>query len=163
LQAKQSKEIKEASRSYFIFEDDYIDVDDSENAYVSEFIIHPDWDPKDTHYTADIAIAVLKKPMEIGDKVQHICLNTPSNPIQSFAGEKAMIFGWGYTEDFEIVTALRHVEIPLVDQASCYNKSNPILSRIMSDTSFCAGAKDGKTGACSGIVLLIFIKFAIKM
>ncbi len=165
MQAKQSKEIKEASRSYFIFEDDYDTDDESANAYASEFITHPDWDPEDTHYVADIAIAVLKKPMEISDKVQYVCLNTPSDPIQNLTERNGLVYGWGYTnEDYEIVTALRHVGVPLVDQGQC--NSSSALSRIMSDTSFCAGTKDGKTGACNGIVLFIFIKFvtnAIKM
>jgi hypothetical protein len=76
-------------------------------------------------------------------------LNTPSDPIQSFAGRNASVYGWGLTEDFELVTKLRHVEVPLVDQALC-NSSSQGLRRIMSDTSFCAGARDGKSGPCNG-------------
>ncbi len=142
--------MKEASESYFFFKNDHDDfVDDSENAYISEFIVHPDWDPNDNHYTADIAIAVLKEPVNFTDKICHVCLNTPSHPIQSLAGNSSSVYGWGLTEELELVTKLRHVEVPLVDQALC-NSSNPELPKIMSDTSFCAGARDGKTGACNG-------------
>jgi hypothetical protein len=81
-------------------------------------------------------------------------LNTPSNPIQSLAREKATVYGWGLTEDLKLVTQLRHVDVPLVDQAEC-NSSVPI-QRLMSDTSFCAGAKDGRTGACTGNFSKIF-------
>jgi hypothetical protein len=63
LQDKKEKWIKEASDSFFIFKNDY-DVDHETSrakADVSEFIVHPDWNPQDSHYSADIAIAVLKK------------------------------------------------------------------------------------------------------
>ncbi len=125
------------------------DDDDPARGDVSEFIVHPDWYSKDKNFAADIAIAVLKKPIEVSNVIRHVCLNTPSNPIQSFAGRSGTVYGWGWTEELETVTKLRHVTVPLVDQALC-NSSNPTLHRIMSDTSFCAGARDGKTGPCRG-------------
>ncbi len=166
LQDKRQKRIKKASGSHFYFKNDYDvgDYEDSEEvdddpakAKVSKFIVHPDWDPEDTHYDADIAIAVLKEPMKLSKKIRHVCLNTPSNPIQSFAGRNGSVYGWGLTEEMELVTELRHVGVPLVDQALC-NSSHPTLYKSMSDTSFCAGAKDGKTGACNGKFLNFFMK-----
>jgi hypothetical protein len=151
LQDKKEKWIKEASESYFIFKNDY-DVDHETSrakADVSEFIIHPDWDPEDNHYGADIAIAVLKKPMNTTKRSRQVSWNTPSNPIQNFAGRRASVYGWGLTEDHEVDTKLREVEVPLVDQKLC-NSSHTDLPKIMSHTSFCAGAKDGRTGACNG-------------
>jgi secreted trypsin-like serine protease len=150
LQNKNEKDTKEVSGAYFYFKDNYDTDDESANAYVSKFIVHPDWDPDDSHYTADIAIAVLKEPLSLTNEVRHVCLNTPSDPIQSFTGRNGSVYGWGLTEELKTVFELRHVEVPLVDQVTCSNKSNPILNRIMSDTSFCAGARDGKTGACNG-------------
>jgi hypothetical protein len=105
-----------------------------------------------------LAIAVLKDPVEFSNKIRHVCLNTPSNPIQSFAGKKAKVYGWEFTEELKTVSELRHVEVPLVDQALC-NSSSSTLYKIMSDTSFCAGARDGKSGACNGKCLIFFIKF----
>ncbi len=87
--------------------------------------------------------------MKLTNKIRHVCLNTPANPIQSFVGRESKVYGWGLTEKLKLVTKLRHVEVPLVDQAQC-NSSSPTLHKIMSETSFCAGAKDGKTGACNG-------------
>jgi hypothetical protein len=151
--------IREASESYFFFKDNYdgeeyfyadYDFDEqSASAYISEFIIHPDWDPEDTHYGADIAIAILKQPIRLSNEIRHVCLNTPSNPIQNFAGKKGMVYGWGLTEELELDTKLHEVEVPLVNQAFCKNDA---LSGIMSDTSFCTGARDGKTGPCNGKV-----------
>ncbi len=151
LQDKEQKEVREASDTYFYFANDYDVFDDSENAYVSEFIIHPDWDPKDSHYAADIAIAVLKEPIKLSNEIRHVCLNTPSNSIQNFAGRKGTVYGWGLTEELKTVTELRHLTVPLVDQALC-NSSHSVIHNTMSDTSFCAGARDGKTGACNGNV-----------
>ncbi len=151
MQNKKETRIKVASKSYFYFKNDYDTDDDSAKADVSEFIIHPDWDSKDTHFAADIAIAVLKEPIKLSNEIKHVCLNTPADPIQSFAGSNAKVYGWGFTEDFEYDTRLRDVQVPLVDQALC-NSSDVRVERLMSDTSFCAGARDGKTGACFGNV-----------
>ncbi len=149
LQDKRQTWIRNALDSYFFFKNDHNLDDDSAKADVSEFIIHPDWDPEDSHYTADIAIAVLKEPLKITDEVRHVCLNTPSEPIQSFVGRSGKVYGWGLTEELQFDSKLRHVDVPFVDQALC-NSSNLELPKIMSGTSFCAGAKDGKTGACNG-------------
>ncbi len=149
MQDKKQQWIKEASETYFIFRNNYDDYDDASRADVSEFIVHPDWDQDDNHYGADIAIAVLKNPMKIKKRFRHVCLNTPSDPIQSLAGRNGKLYGWGLTEDHEIVTKLRDVEVPLVNQGWC-NSSHADLPKIMSDTSFCAGARDGETGACNG-------------
>jgi hypothetical protein len=167
LQDKNKDAAKNASGSYFYFKNDYDTDDESANAYVSEFIVHPDWDPKETRYTADIAIAILKEPVNLTNKVRHVCLNTPSKPIQSFAGRNAKVYGWGLTEGLEYYTELRDVEVPLVDQKWCskteyttwifFTKEEPTkIANIMSETSFCAGAKDGKTGPCNGIVFTVY-------
>ncbi len=157
VQNKNEVIARSASDSYFYFKNDYDTDDESGNAYISELIMHPDWDPQDSHFTANIAIAVLKKPIKLSNEIRHVCLNTPSNPIQSLTGRVSRVFGWGLTEEFETVTELRDVDVPLVDQALC-NSSNPTLSTIMSDTSFCAGARDGKTGPCNG---KCFFKFTV--
>jgi hypothetical protein len=88
LQDKQQKDVKEAPESYFYFNDDY-NVD-SAKVEVSEFIVHPDWDPEDTHYTADIAIAVLEKPVKLTNKIRHVCLNTPLRSDQKFCWKKCL-------------------------------------------------------------------------
>ncbi len=148
LQNKKEEQTKKASDSIFYFENDYDDDDDSATAEVSEFIVHPDWDPWETHFAADIAVAVLKEPVKLTKNIVHVCLNTPADPIQSLAGKTAMVYGWGLMEDLKLDSQLRHVEVPLVDQAKC--NTTKAFRRIMSDTSFCAGARDGKTGPCNG-------------
>jgi hypothetical protein len=160
LQDKEQTEARLAMESFFYFGNNHDKIKEVKNyparADVSEFIVHPDWDPKDSHYVADIAIAVLKEPLNLTDEIRHVCLNTPSDPIQNFTGRESKVYGWGFTEEkFESVTEIRHVNIQLVDQALC-NSSHPELSKIMSETSFCAGGKDGRTGACNGKFLTFF-------
>jgi hypothetical protein len=99
----------------------------------------------DSYYGADVAIAVLKEPIKLSNQIRHVCLNTPSNPIQSFAGKNGKVYGWILTEN--LVSDLQHLDVTLVDQMLC-NSSK--LHDIMSDTSFCAGARDGRTGPCNG-------------
>jgi hypothetical protein len=116
--------------------------------YVSAFIVHPDWDRDHDQHTADIAIAELKANVE----VQHVCLNTPSDPIQSFAGRNAKVYSWKYTEgDSGFVSELRDVEVPLVEQRLC-NTSSPTLNGTK-DTLFCAGARDAETVPCKGNIV----------
>jgi hypothetical protein len=109
LQNKDEKEIKEASESYFYFKNNYKVDDDSAQAEVSKFIIHPDWDPNEKPYTADIAIAVLKEPIELSNEIRHVCLSTSSDLIQKFSRKNASVYGWGLTEELRAVTELRHV------------------------------------------------------
>jgi hypothetical protein len=150
IQSKREEQAHNATDAEFYFTNNFIDNNGS-RANVSELIVHPDWNPKDSHHGADIAIAVLEKPIELTDEVRHVCLNTPSNPIQSFAGKNGQVYGWGLTEEpaLGIGSKLHHISIPLVDQALC-NPSHANFLKIMSDTSFCAGAGDGKSGPSRG-------------
>jgi hypothetical protein len=161
LQDKNKKLVREASRSYFYFKNDHDDDDNSAKAEVSEFIIHPDWDPEEIQYKADIAVAVLKKPIKISKKIRHVCLNTPSHPIQNFAGRNGKVYGWGLNEEMKMYSDLQDVEVPLINQELCYktvtrswifftNEERKKIANLMSDNSFCAGAKDGRTGPCNG-------------
>jgi hypothetical protein len=137
---------KTSKSEFRFYRDD--DHDDDEVDYwrfgVSEYFIHPDWNPEDEQYAADIAIVELQRNIRLSKKIRHVCLNTPSEPIQSFAERKASLYGWGLTKDLGFVKELRHVEVPLVDQAMCNSSS------LISDTSFCVGARDGKADPCKG-------------
>jgi hypothetical protein len=154
IQNKREKQADSATDADILFKNDYYD----KMGLISKFIVHPDWDPKDSHYEADIAVAVLTERRNLTDVIRHVCLNTPSNPIQSFAGKIAEVYGWGLTKELAsgLGSELRHVKVPLVDQAQCYKNSNPDLPKIISDTSFCAGAGDGKSGPSNGETIYEF-------
>jgi hypothetical protein len=150
IQGKREEQAHNATDAEFYFTNNFIDNNGS-RANVSKLIVHPDWNPKDSHHGADIAIAVLEKPVELTDEVRHVCLNTPSKPIQSFAGKNGRAYGWRWMEDSALLmgSELHHVDEPLVDQALC-NSSHPYFPKIMSDTSFCAGTGVEKSGPSRG-------------
>jgi secreted trypsin-like serine protease len=148
IQNKREEQAHNATDAEFYFTNNFID-DRGLKANVSELIVHPDWDLRDSHHGADIAIAVLEKPIKLSNEVRHVCLNTPSNPIQSFARKNGQVYGWELTEELKLVSELHHVEVPLVNQAKC-NSSHADRPKIMSDTSFCAGTGVGKSGPSHG-------------
>ncbi len=149
IQNKGEKQANSVSDAQFTFVSAYIIDDRDLRVKVSELIVHPDWDPKDSHYGADIAIAILKEPVKLTKTIGHVCLNTPANPIQSFAMQRDVtVYGtvsYGLSLVLWSLNGLRvgEMKVPLVRQAKC---SSYDLQNLMSDTSFCAGAKDGKTG-----------------
>jgi hypothetical protein len=121
------------------------------NSYeIDKIILHPEWDPQISNYRDDIAIAVLKELVEFGGGIDKICVNTQQNPIESFINHNATVAGWGLTEfnKKKTVLELREVTVPIVDQKLCNVSRN--LQTINSETSFCAGTKDGVTGPCRG-------------
>ncbi len=148
IQNKGGKQANSASDAEFSFEN-ILYADRKLTAKVSEFIVHPDWDPWDTLYVADIAVAVLTEPVKLAKRIGHVCLNTPAKPIQTFARRNASVYGWGLDGAITNFGGFGpyKIDVPLIDQAKCNSSA---LRNLMSDTSFCAGAKDGKSGPVSG-------------
>ncbi len=105
-----------------------------DRSMVSEIIVHPDWDALTKPYEADIAIAILKEPVEFSTHVTNICLNSPTNSVDdNFIGKKAFVC-W------------KNTTVPIVDRDEC--KESPVLREIYSDTLFCAGRTDNAAGLC---------------
>ncbi len=128
----------QAELSFFRFQDNLYD--EGPEYYISEIIVHPDWDTLTKPYEADIAIAILKKPVEFSSNVRNICLNSPSRPVDdNFIGWNATVGGWGPTEDsiIETVDILKAVTVPIVDRERCTEST--VLREIYSETFFCAG------------------------
>lgn len=57
-----------------------------------KFIIHPQWDPQNVSYDADIAVIELTKDAQFSEKVFPICLFTTQMEISEFA--EATFVGW---------------------------------------------------------------------
>jgi hypothetical protein len=108
----------------FLFQDDLYT--DGSEYYISEIIVHPDWDVLTKPYEADIAIAILKEPVEFSSNVTNICLNSPSKPVDdNFIGQSGTVCWKNGTT------------VPIVDRDECIE--SPLLRDIYSDTLFCAG------------------------
>lgn len=65
---------------------------------VSEFIIHPKWDPNSKNFDADIAISVLVRKIEFNKYVNSICLWSSSSGYNDLVGKPGIVAGWGKTD-----------------------------------------------------------------
>jgi len=53
-------------------------------SYIKKKTLSPSWNPKDTRFDADIAILVLKNPIEYSEVIQPVCLPNPTySPIKT--------------------------------------------------------------------------------
>ncbi len=118
---------------------------------ISEIILHPDWNKLNTAFRADIAIAVLTKPLKLTNQIRHICLNAQPNSVRTFIGQNATVAGWGHTEssDKETIKLLKSISIPIVDERLC--NTSKALKNIYAETLFCAGNKNVSVGPCKGM------------
>jgi hypothetical protein len=118
---------------------------------ISEIILHPDWNKLNRAFGADIAIAVLTKPLKLTNKIHHICLNAQPNSVRTLIGQNATVAGWGHTElsDKETIKLLKSISIPIVDQRLC--NTSQALKNIYADTLFCAGKNKSAVGPCKGM------------
>ncbi len=148
VELKKSIITTQVESSYFVFRDNWDD--DGPEYQISEIIVHPDWDILTKPYEADIAIAILKEPVEFSTHVTNICLNSPLSPVDdNFIGQNATVAGWGHTESsLEPIEELRAVTVPIVERGKC--TESPVLREIYSETLFCAGNTEQKAGPCSG-------------
>jgi hypothetical protein len=131
---------------------------------VSDIIVHPDWDILTQPYKADIAIAILKEPVNFSSDITNICLNSPLKPVDNFfIGKNGTVCGWGHSEfsGSKHVDELRAVTVPIVDQNVC-NESQ-VLQKIYADTLFCAGRTDIAAGPCKGIIEFTLLSIIIKL
>jgi secreted trypsin-like serine protease len=148
VESKKSIITTQIEFSIFKFKDNW--GDDGTEYNISEIIVHPDWDTLTKTYEADIAIAILKEPVEFSSNVTNICLNSPSKTVEEFfVGQIGVVAGWGHTEEsFKTVNELRAVTVPIVEREKC--KESTVLREIYSETLFCAGDIKNQAGACRG-------------
>ncbi len=136
----------------------------SSDTRISEYLLHPDWNKLNIAFKADIAIAVLTKPLKLTNQIRHICLNAQPNSVRTFIGQNATVAGWGHTEssDKETIKLLKSISIPIVDHRLC--NTSQALKNIYADTLFCAGNKNVSVGPCKGMTDFNFsAKFISKI
>jgi secreted trypsin-like serine protease len=123
VESKKSIDTVQAELSYFVFRDNWDE--DGTQYHISEIIVHQDWDTLTKPYEADIAIAILKEPVEFSSNVTNICLNSPSKAVDdNFIGRNASVAGWGYTKSSgnKTVNELRAVTVPIVERDKCTSR-----------------------------------------
>jgi secreted trypsin-like serine protease len=141
---------KKAEEATFYFGKNNLDSLNSEQNYeisaVSEFVIHPEWNPNTEQYDADIAIVILTRTIYFTRFVKPICIWTATSTYNDLIGFRGIIAGWGKTEFNAVSTSVpKWTEIPVVDLETCL-RSNSFLNTLTSDRTFCAGNQVGNTG-----------------
>ncbi|XP_051876972.1 coagulation factor IX-like [Pristis pectinata] len=115
---------------------------------VENVTLYPSYNPNRSRYDHDIALILLKTPINFTPFIIPICL-----PEKHFAERVLMaqsygtVSGWGrlYTlGDFPQV--LQRIDIPYVDRSICKESSKFSVTGNM----FCAGFPDGSKDACQG-------------
>ncbi|XP_014281648.1 phenoloxidase-activating factor 3 [Halyomorpha halys] len=117
----------------------------AEDIPLNHIIVHPNYDSKT--FTDNIALLVLKYPMNYSASVQPICLY-PTNKDYIYVGNRAQLIGWGkLAGQVSIPPTQQQLQLPILAIERCallYGASVPITGKHL-----CIGGEAGKD-ACSG-------------
>lgn len=59
------------------------------------FKVHPDWNPDDIKYDADIALIKMDSPVKYTKFIRPICLWSGPEDITKVVGQVGIVAGWG--------------------------------------------------------------------
>ncbi|KAL2084742.1 hypothetical protein ACEWY4_020260 [Coilia grayii] len=116
--------------------------------------VHPSYDNPDefSNYEHDIALIQLKRKLTFSANVMPLCL--PSSDDQYTIGKTGMVSGFGYTENYTLLSDLRFVQLPLVEQKTCEDfvrEASVTRGNLKyTDNMFCAGFATGGEDSCTG-------------
>ncbi|KAH8270196.1 hypothetical protein KR018_005500 [Drosophila ironensis] len=106
---------------------------------------HVGYDP--VSLVHDIALLRLDQPIPLVDPIRPACL--PSNWLQNFDFQKAIVAGWGLSQEGGSTSSvLQETVVPIITNAQC--RATSYKSMIV-DTMLCAGyVRTGGRDACQG-------------
>ncbi|KAL1501363.1 hypothetical protein ABEB36_006695 [Hypothenemus hampei] len=112
---------------------------------------HPDFDPNSGH--CDISVIRLDRPIDFSATISPICLWEFNDNLNEIMEKTGIVAGWGADEAAQklgkfSISMAKAIDMPVVPEESCLN-SNLTYFQLTSDTTFCAGRRDG-TGTCIG-------------
>lgn len=110
--------------------------------YVSEVIVHPEYDA--ITVSNDVSVAKLVEPVKFFSEINAIALI--DDGIEFDGGERALLSGWGLNNDGVIPSTLQWAELEIFSMKECRKRHGSIIS----DTMLCAGVPEGGKGQCSG-------------
>lgn len=117
----------------------------SKKENIQNIVIHPNWNPKDIRWDADIAILTLQNLVTFSDVIQPVCLPQPNLNVFTLNGR---VVGWGQSENSGLHEYQpKHVKIPSYGNEECF-LSDYRFAQIASQRTFCAGER-GNT-PCKG-------------
>lgn len=111
----------------------------------SEIFIHPDWNPFNRRYDADIAAIIMDDEVPYTKFIRPICLST-----LEVNSEKGFVAGWGQSADTSKnhENIPQHIKISIHNNEFCFLESNEFVA-IASRRTVCAGDRDMR-GPCRG-------------
>lgn len=117
---------------------------------IQEIVLHPDWNPLDEHYDADIAILKLRNLVAFSDLVSPICLWPNDDGVM-----KGTVISWtdpqeddpGYWNHIHdpLHNYPQRFSLPIRSKSECF-LMQPRFKSIASARSFCAGGLN--SGQC---------------
>uniref|UniRef100_A0A182P2J7 Peptidase S1 domain-containing protein n=1 Tax=Anopheles epiroticus TaxID=199890 RepID=A0A182P2J7_9DIPT len=97
----------------------------------------------------DIAVLMLKEDIKYSNFVRPVCLWNFDDDYKMLINKIGLVPGWGYNEHGLVSSRLSFAQMPVVAHETCIWSNRDFFSKVTSDTSFCAGFKNG-TSVCNG-------------
>ncbi|XP_060806714.1 serine proteinase stubble isoform X3 [Amyelois transitella] len=118
---------------------------------VEDIITHPQYNA--TSFSRDLAVLVLRDPVQYTDWVRPVCL-WPENlvDISNIINKKGSVVGWGFDETGSATEELNLVEMPIVNQLTCIKSYPEFFVRYTSEYTYCAGYRNGVYNKDTGTV-----------
>lgn len=112
----------------------------------AEMFIHPDWNPFNQRYDADIAALVMDDGVPYTKYIRPICLSPAESNIKD-----GYIAGWGESADKTKIheNIPKEIKTPILPNESCFLESSE-FALIGSTRTICGGDKKSSVGPCRG-------------
>ncbi|XP_055635178.1 transmembrane protease serine 9-like isoform X2 [Toxorhynchites rutilus septentrionalis] len=118
-----------------------------QDAKVDQILINPDYNHE--RFFADIALLKLKGDVKFDALVRPVCLWSFDEDYKLLINKVGFVPGWGYTERGLVSEELSFAQMPVVAHETCIWSNRDFFSKVTSNTSFCAGFRNG-TSVCNG-------------
>ncbi|XP_058824443.1 plasminogen-like [Topomyia yanbarensis] len=118
-----------------------------QDAKIDRVLIHNDYNFE--RFFADIALLKLKADVKFGHFVRPACLWNFDEDYKILINKVGLVPGWGYNEKGLVSEQLSYAQMPVVAHETCIWSNRDFFSKVTSNTSFCAGFRNG-TSVCNG-------------
>ncbi|XP_029711762.2 uncharacterized protein LOC115256855 isoform X1 [Aedes albopictus] len=109
---------------------------------VSKIHVHPEYEPNKN----DIAVLVMRLPVEYSDTVIPICLDQKVHrDLRELEGKSGWVTGWGMTENGTISDVLRTTSLSVVSYVTCLKDDPNLYGKSLNEKVFCAGNNTGSS------------------
>lgn len=112
-----------------------------QDAKVDQILINPNYNYE--RFFADIALLRLKGDVKFDALVRPVCLWNFDEDYKLLINKVGFVPGWGYTERGLVSEELSFAQMPVVAHETCIWSNRDFFSKVTSNTSFCAGFRNG--------------------